>query len=87
MVMTKHILVTGAAGFIGFHLCLRLMRDGYHVTGIDNLNDYYDPSLKHLRLAQLEKARQETDEKFSFLKWIWLTARKFQICSRRSILR
>lgn len=66
--MTKHILVTGAAGFIGFHLCLRLMRDGYHVTGIDNLNDYYDPSLKHLRLAELEKARQETDEKFSFFE-------------------
>ena len=34
LVMTKHILVTGAAGFIGFHLCLRLMRDGYHVTGL-----------------------------------------------------
>ena len=40
------ILVTGAAGFIGFHLCLKLLESGTPVLGIDNLNDYYDPSLK-----------------------------------------
>ncbi len=48
-----NILVTGAAGFIGFHLSRRLLADGHFVTGIDNLNDYYDPRLKRDRLAQL----------------------------------
>lgn len=50
-----NILVTGAAGFIGFHVCLRLLRDGHAVTGIDNLNDYYDPRLKHHRLELLRR--------------------------------
>ncbi len=52
--MTDKILVTGAAGFIGFHLCRRLLKDGYQVVGIDNLNDYYDVNLKKGRLTQLE---------------------------------
>ena len=52
--MDGRILVTGAAGFIGFHLCRRLLADGWIVQGADNLNDYYDPSLKRDRLAQLE---------------------------------
>lgn len=47
------ILVTGAAGFIGFHTSLKLLERGETVIGIDNLNDYYDPKLKDLRLAQL----------------------------------
>ena len=38
----KKILVTGSAGFIGFHLVKKLLNDGYDVIGIDNLNDYYD---------------------------------------------
>lgn len=46
----KNILVTGAAGFIGFHLCRLLLEKGEMVTGIDNLNDYYDPALKQSRL-------------------------------------
>lgn len=49
----KKILVTGAAGFIGFHVSQRLLQDGYEVYGIDNLNDYYDVTLKQARLSQL----------------------------------
>jgi UDP-glucuronate 4-epimerase len=47
------ILVTGAAGFIGFHLCRRLLADGHVVTGLDGMTPYYDPALKRARLAQL----------------------------------
>src|SRR2546422_3348295 len=47
------VLVTGTAGFIGFHLATRLLRDGFEVYGIDNLNDYYDVNLKKARLDQL----------------------------------
>ncbi|HEU4838875.1 MAG TPA: NAD-dependent epimerase [Micavibrio sp.] len=50
----QKILVTGAAGFIGFHLTRRLCAEGREVLGIDNLNGYYDVSLKEGRLAQLE---------------------------------
>jgi UDP-glucuronate 4-epimerase len=47
------VIVTGAAGFIGFHVCQRLLARGQEVVGIDNLNDYYDPALKQARLDQL----------------------------------
>jgi UDP-glucuronate 4-epimerase len=47
------VLVTGAAGFIGFHLSQRLLERGETVIGLDNVNDYYDPSLKEARLALL----------------------------------
>jgi UDP-glucuronate 4-epimerase len=47
------ILLTGAAGFIGYHLADRLLRDGCRVVGVDNLNDYYDPRLKQARLDRL----------------------------------
>lgn len=49
----KKILVTGAAGFIGFHYAKKLCEAGYEVLGLDNLNDYYDVSLKQARLEQL----------------------------------
>ena len=63
--MTKKlaILVTGAAGFIGFHVSRRLLAGGRPVVGIDNLNSYYDPKLKEARLAELGKL-----EGFSFVK-------------------
>jgi len=48
------ILLTGAAGFIGFHVAQALLARGDEVIGIDNLNDYYDPKLKHARLDQLQ---------------------------------
>ena len=57
------ILVTGAAGFIGYHLCKRLLDHGGEVIGIDNLNDYYDVSLKTARLQ-----RMEGRSGFTFLK-------------------
>jgi UDP-glucuronate 4-epimerase len=51
--MSDKVLVTGAAGFIGFHLTKRLLREGFLVTGLDNLNDYYDVNLKESRLKIL----------------------------------
>jgi UDP-glucuronate 4-epimerase len=59
----KNVLVTGAAGFIGFHLCQRLVNDGARVTGVDNLNRYYDVSLKEARLGRIKSA-----ENFTFVK-------------------
>ena len=56
-----HVLLTGAAGFIGSHLALRLLARGDRVTGIDNLNDYYDVTLKEARLARLS-----ADANFAF---------------------
>src|ERR1044072_154383 len=49
------ILVTGAAGFIGYHVAQRLLEQGREVVGIDNLNAYYDPALKRARLVELER--------------------------------
>lgn len=49
----KTAMITGAAGFIGFHLAKRLLAAGFQVLGYDNLNDYYDPALKQARLDQL----------------------------------
>ena len=47
------ILVTGAAGFIGYHLSKRLLESGLTIAGVDNCNDYYDPALKRARLNEL----------------------------------
>ncbi|WP_074830923.1 MULTISPECIES: NAD-dependent epimerase [Bradyrhizobium] len=55
------ILVTGAAGFIGFHVARRLLAEGCTVVGLDNLNDYYDPALKTARLDVLHR-----EQRFSF---------------------
>lgn len=53
--MDKNVLVTGAAGFIGFHLSEKLCKEGYNVIGIDNLSDYYDVNLKQARLKILQE--------------------------------
>lgn len=73
-----HILVTGAAGFIGSAVCCRLLDKGDTVVGLDNINDYYDPELKYSRLKELgiEKENVEwykftqssTDPNFSFIR-------------------
>ncbi len=59
----RAILVTGAAGFIGFHVAQRLLQAGRRVVGVDNLNDYYDPALKQARLNLLNN-----DERFRFVR-------------------
>ena len=58
------ILVTGVAGFIGFHLALALINRGDNVIGIDNLNDYYDPSLKKTRLDEISRHPKSINFKF-----------------------
>jgi UDP-glucuronate 4-epimerase len=57
------VLITGCAGFIGFHLSRRMLEEGYNVVGVDNLNKYYDPSLKKDRLAHLLE-----NPRFKFVK-------------------
>jgi UDP-glucuronate 4-epimerase len=66
------ILVTGAAGFIGYHLCKRLYKGGADIVGIDSMNAYYDVALKNMRLAELEKL-----EGFRFIK--------MDICDRQAL--
>lgn len=51
----RKILVTGSAGFIGYHVCLQLLKNGYDVIGIDSISDYYDVNLKLSRLERLKK--------------------------------
>ena len=55
------VLVTGAAGFIGYHLCKKLLEMNFNVDGIDNLNDYYSVELKQHRLSKL------INDKFLFI--------------------
>jgi UDP-glucuronate 4-epimerase len=66
----QNVLVTGAAGFIGFHLTRRLLKDGYRVVGVDNLNPYYEVALKEARLEALKD-----ESNFIFVK-MDLTDRK-----------
>ena len=63
----RTILVTGAAGFIGSHTAIRLLERGDHVVGLDNVNDYYDPSRKRANLVEVNRIAQ-TSGKFTFLE-------------------
>lgn len=69
------LLVTGAAGFIGFHVCNRLLTDGHEVYGMDDLNEYYEPSLKRARLASMEMypnfkfQKMGLQEREAFMSW------------------
>ena len=62
------VLVTGAAGFIGFHLCKRLIEENLEVIGIDNINDYYDIDLKKSRLKELNNIKSKNFGKFNFFE-------------------
>lgn len=68
------ILVTGAAGFIGFHLSRRLLADGHEVAGVDGMTRYYDPALKEARLAQLAPEPRFTFERVMLEDMAGMTA-------------
>lgn len=76
--MSKSVLVTGAAGFIGFQTVRELLSQGYNVVGVDNMNDYYDPKLKEHRLNLINESKKfhfyrEEIENISALKKIFKT--------------
>ena len=63
------ILLTGAAGFIGFHLAKKLLKEKIDVYAIDNLNNYYDVKIKKQRIKILEKISKENKTIFKFYKF------------------
>ena len=78
------ILVTGAAGFIGFHLCEKLLEEKHQILGIDNINNYYDVNLKKSRLKNLLKKKNFKFKKIdisdtNFVKKIYPIAKNFKI--------
>ena len=66
--MMKKILITGVAGFIGYHLAEKLLNNNYHIIGIDNLNDYYDQNLKKARLDNLKELSNFEFHKIDFIR-------------------
>ena len=71
--MKKNIFITGAAGFIGYHLAKSLQNKGEHVVGYDNFNDYYTPALKHGRAAELKSSALKSS-KATYLAAVAATA-------------
>ena len=71
ILQNKTILVTGAAGFIGSNLILELLKtqSSVNIVGIDNMNNYYDVSIKQWRLSEIEKcAKNHVDSAYTFIK-------------------
>ena len=68
MIKKEEILVTGAAGFIGFHTCIKLLRQGKSIIGFDNINSYYDVELKESRLQELKRISKEENLSWQFVK-------------------
>jgi len=66
--LKKKILVTGTAGFIGYHISRKLIKEGFNVFGLDNLNDYYDVNLKKERLKQIQKFSAEHKNGWQFIE-------------------
>ena len=64
----KNIFVTGSAGFVGYHICKKLIEKKHNVIGFDNCNDYYDVSLKYSRLEILNQVSQNHEKNWKFFK-------------------
>ena len=62
------VFITGIAGFIGYHLANKFLKNGYEVIGLDNLNKYYDTKLKKDRLQNLNNYAKKNNKKFVFYK-------------------
>jgi len=86
--MSRPILVTGSAGFIGSAVAERLLSDGHSVIGIDNLNDYYDPSLKEARLRRIEHSGSAEKWRFETLDVADADSllHLFSICRPKSVI-
>ena len=63
-----NIIITGVAGFIGYHLSKRILKENISLIGIDNMNDYYDVNLKKARLQELRKITLKNDVSFNFFR-------------------
>ena len=66
--MRNKIIVTGAAGFIGFHVCKKLIELGQDILGIDNINSYYETEIKKARISEIAKKAKNSDEIWEFVK-------------------
>ena len=64
----KYILITGAAGFIGYHISIRLIKEGFNIIGLDNLNNYYDVFLKKERLRKINDSAKGSKNIWQFLE-------------------
>lgn len=64
----NQVLVTGAVGFIGMHLCISLLKRGVHVVGVDSVNAYYDPALKEARAREIESVARESEGSFMLVR-------------------
>jgi len=82
------ILVTGAAGFIGFHLCVKLLREGHSIVALDNINDYYSQELKFARLKELgipKDASSEFNSEVKSLVWDMLVFYRLNLEDRERL--